>query len=647
MLGYLCHAQVAPQVRYTMFDKTFFPVLTSVFLFAACTNGERGGDDTSKPNHTMDNHSSARPNEAVIKHLDLDIAVDMEEQRISGSASYDLEVYSGSSISLDTDGGLEVLGVTDGGGNSLDFTLGEETSLGRSLVVDLPSGTERITVRYRTGAGAKALQWLAPNQTQGGKHPFLFTQGQAILTRTWIPVQDSPGIRFTYSAKVSVPRELMAVMSATNEQGRNATGTYSFAMKHPIPAYLIALAVGDLAFKPLGERTGVYAEPAMLDKAAWEFADTEAMLAASEKLYGAYRWGRYDILVLPPSFPFGGMENPMLTFATPTIIAGDRSLTALIAHEMAHSWSGNLVTNATWNDFWLNEGFTVYFENRICEAIYGEDYARMHHLLGHQDLLATMARLEKGEHPEDTHLRLSLEGRDPDEGMTDIAYEKGFAFLKLIESKVGRERFDAFLRNYFDTFAFQSMTTDRFLEHLNSDLLVPSNVSVDITSWVDGPGLPADVIVPVSDRFEKVEAAIDSWLAGTPASQLATQEWTTHEWLHFLRTLPSEMDVQRMSELDKAFKFTQSGNSEVLAAWLGIAIANDHVAAYDRLDTFLTTVGRRKFLVPLYTQLVASERGRVMAQTIYAKARPNYHTVSVRTIDELLDRKGASGPVLF
>jgi leukotriene-A4 hydrolase len=271
----------------------------------------------------------------------------------------------------------------------------------------------------------------------------------------------------------------------------------------------------------------------------------------------------------------------------------------------------------------------------------------MHHLLGHQDLLATVERLEKGGHPEDTHLRLTLDGRDPDDGMTDIAYEKGFAFLKLIESKVGRERFDVFLRNYFDTFAFQSMTTDRFLEHLNADLLVPEHISMDISSWVDGPGVPDDVIVPVSDRFEKVEASIASWMAGTPASKLSTQHWTTHEWLHFLRTLPTELDLQRMSELDRAFKFTESGNAEVLAAWLGIAIANDYIAAFDRLDAFLTTVGRRKFLVPLYTRLVASERGRVMAETIYAKARPNYHSVSVRTIDEVLDRKAGGGPVLF
>ena len=614
-------------------------------VISACGT-ERPDETPSNTTYAMDHHSNARPEEAVITHLDLDINVDMENRRIEGAAAYDLRVNGGSRVILDTDG-LEVLGVEQADGSPLEFTLGDTSLLGRALNIVLPPNVDRIVVRYRTGPDAKALQWLSAGQTEGGKHPFLFTQGQAILTRTWIPIQDSPGIRFTYAAQVEVPKELMAVMSASNPQERITDGRYSFRMDQPIPAYLIALAVGDLAFKPIGDRCGIYAEPAMIEKAAWEFADTEDMLAAAEALYGPYRWERYDVLVLPPSFPFGGMENPRLTFATPTIIAGDRSLTALIAHEMAHSWSGNLVTNATWNDFWLNEGFTVYFENRICEAMYGEDHARMHHLLGHQDLKATVARIEAANHPEDTHLRLDLAGRDPDDGMTDIAYEKGFAFLKLIESKVGRARFDIFLRNYFDTFAFQSMTTDRFLEHLQHDLLGPEKVSVDIAAWVDGPGIPGDVVVPVSDRFLKVEEAIGDWLAGTAAKELATSAWTTHEWLHFLRSLPKPLGRERMNELDSAFGFTKSGNAEVLAVWLDISIANDYIPAYDRLDTFLTTVGRRKFLVPLYSRLMESAKGQVMAQNIYSRARPIYHAVSVRTIDELLSWRATSPPVLF
>lgn len=621
-------------------------LLAFASLLAACAaddhQTERGPDIT----YVMDPHSHARPSEAVITHLELDIRADLEAHRIEGSATYTIKTNGADRIIFDTDG-LEITAVERPNGAPLRHALGDSTFMGRPLTVQLPTGTDRITIRYRTGPDARALQWLSKEQTLGKRHPFLFTQGQAILTRSWIPVQDSPGIRFTYTATVQAPAGTIALMSATNPQEKRADGRYTFRMDQPIPAYLMALAIGDLAFAPLGERCGVYAEPELLEQAAWEFTDTEPMLVAAEKLYGPYRWERYDVLVLPPSFPFGGMENPRLTFATPTIIAGDRSLTALIAHEMAHSWSGNLVTNATWNDFWLNEGFTVYFENRICEAIYGADYARMHHLLGHQDLHRTVEKLNAQGSAADTRLRLDLSGRDPDDGVTDIAYEKGYAFLRLLEEKAGRERFDAFLRGYFEEHAFQSMTTDRFLALLHSELINPLGIDIDIAAWVDGEGVPADEVVPVSDRFEKVDAERDAWLNGRSAGALATSAWTTQEWLHFLRGLPRDLGAPRMAELDKVFEFTRTGNSEVLAAWLELGIANDYAPSAARLAEFLTSVGRRKFLVPLYTRLVATEKGRIKAREIYRVARPGYHSVSVRTLDELLAWKEGGTPVDF
>jgi len=621
-----------------------------VLLFSCADDGPSAGGKAERgqgPLHsTMDHHSHARPEEAVITHLDLDITVDMAAQRISGTATYRIQDHGKGRIMFDTDG-LTIEEVTDGRGKALNHLIGDSTFLGRPLEVQIPQGTGTIAVRYHTGRGARALQWLAPRQTADKKHPFLFTQGQAILTRSWIPVQDSPGIRFTYAAKVKVPNELMAVMSGTNPQERTADGTYTFVQEQRIPAYLIALAVGDLAFKPVDDRTGVYAERGVVDKAAWEFADMGRMLEVAEELYGPYRWGRYDLIVLPPSFPFGGMENPCLTFATPTIIAGDRSLTALVAHELAHSWSGNLVTNATWNDFWLNEGFTVYFESRISEAIYGADYAGMLQQLGRQDLLNTLAHIAKGPHPEDSELRLSLDGRDPDEGMTDVAYEKGAAFLRLLEAEVGRPKFDAFIRDYFDRFAFQSMTTDRFLVHLQEQLIEPNGLSINTAEWVDGMGLPANAPTPVTDRFNKVEREIERWVQGTPAAALATAEWSTFEWMHFLRHLPGAMTDAQMDELDAAFDLTRSGNAEILAAWFEQCIRHDHDQAYAKLDTFLNTVGRRKFLVPLYTQMLGSEKGRLMAQTIYASARGNYHPVAVRTIDGLLAWKDNQPPVNF
>lgn len=629
----------------TLFS-ALLPSLSLLFLVSCAGEASSGVEAADPLPKMMDSHSHARPDQAVIEHLDLDIRVDMDASRIVGIASYDIAPTKAEAIIFDTDG-LTIEAVTLDDGSPATFALGDSTLIGRPLHVSLPSGTQRVHIRYATGPRAKALQWLRPQQTAGKAHPFLFTQGQAILTRSWIPVQDSPGIRFTYSAKVQVPKELMAVMSAANPQQRNPEGVYHFRMDQPIPAYLIALAVGDLAFKPIGARCGVYAEPGELEKAAWEFADTDRMLDSAEALYGPYRWERYDVLVLPPSFPFGGMENPRLTFATPTIVAGDRSLTALIAHELAHSWSGNLVTNATWNDFWLNEGFTVYFENRISEALYGKEYAGMLAQLGRQDLAHTLHGLANGKHPEDTHLRLHLEGRDPDAGMTDVAYEKGAAFLRLLESKVGREKFDAFLRDYFERFAFTSMTTDRFLAHLEEHLLVPNGVDVDVDAWIDGPGLPPEAPTPESTLFTNVEAEIERWKSGTPASELKTATWSTFEWMHFIRHLPSPLSEARMAGLDKAFGFTESGNAEILAAWLEQCIRNDHDPAFARLDRFLTQVGRRKFLVPLYTELIRTEKGRVMAQAIYRNARPNYHSVAVNTIDQLLAWQDNKPPVDF
>lgn len=637
----------AASMSYSM-KKTIPTAFSLLLLAAAC--GERSITPAPVPSahldpKAMDTHSHARPNEARITHLDLDITVDMAAERITGIASYDIEANS-DRIIFDTDG-LTIEGASLADGTPAEFELGDSTFLGRALTVHVPHGAKRVSIAYHTGERSSALQWLSPQQTADRIHPFLFTQGQAILTRTWIPVQDSPGIRFTYSASVHVPKELMAVMSAANPTERSVDGAYTFRMENPIPAYLIALAVGDLAFEPIGERTGVYAERSVVKKAAWEFADMERMLESAEALYGPYRWGRYDVIVLPPSFPFGGMENPRLTFATPTILAGDRSLTALVAHEMAHSWSGNLVTNATWNDFWLNEGFTVYFEHRICEAIYGADQMNMLSVLGAQDLSATLERLQREGLVADTRLHLDVTGRNPDDAMTEVAYEKGCAMLRTLEAKVGRPVFDAFLRNYFETYAFQSMTTERFIAHLQEHLLEPNHVSFDVEAWTEGEGLPADAVMPTSDRFTKVEVEIARWTSGTKAVELATSGWTTFEWMHFLRHLPAAMSEDQLKELDGAFGFTASGNAEVLVAWLEDCIRNDHDAAYTKLDQFLNTVGRRKYLVPLYTDLIATEKGRLMAQTIYRSARANYHAVSVRTLDDLLAWKDNKPPARF
>ena len=613
----------------------FIQALIAVALVAGCASQhETKNSQKEMTKYAEDSHSYSMPNKVAMKHLSLDLNVDFENRQLTGVATYQLERNEGNTFILDMDG-IEVDAVTDGKGKALKYKIVSGNEMGDALEISLDNNTQKVSVSYKTSPEASALLWLNPEQTKGKTDPFLFTQGQAILTRSWIPIQDTPSLRITYDAKVSVPSGLLAIMSATNPTETNESSTYTFKMDQPIPPYLMALAVGNLEFESLGKRSGVYAEPAIIQDAAYEFADVEKMIDAAEDLYGPYRWERYDILVLPPSFPFGGMENPRLTFATPTIIAGDRSLTSLIAHELAHSWSGNLVTNATWNDFWLNEGFTVYFEKRIMESIYGRDYAEMLNELGQQDLMHTIHEL--GEDSADTKLKLDLDNRNPDDGMTDIAYEKGYLFLRNLEETVGRERFDQFLRNYFDENAFKTMTTEKFVDYLNKNLLADLETKPDIESWIYEPGLPEGYPQPESSLFNKVDSSRVAWENGAKkASELSTSDWSTHEWLHFLRGLKN-LDKDKMTELDAAFNFTNSGNSEIAAEWFELAIKTNYKVAYPKMEEFLVRVGRRKFLKPLYVELSKDPENLEWARKVYKEARPNYHSVSTETIDKILN----------
>jgi len=630
--------------------ESLFLVIPLLVLAWACGNppaaGPAGEPSAATPasgpaSGGPDPSSFSRPDEVTVTHLAWDATVDFKTETIAGRASLTLENETGADkLHLDTRD-LTIEKVTLDDGSEAPFALGAAVEFfGQPLTIDIHPETKVVHIDYTTSPRAAAIQWLSPAQTTGGEHPFLFTQSQAILARTWIPLQDTPGVRFTYEATVRVPSELLALMSAENPTEKNPEGLYHFQMPQPIPSYLMALAVGDLAFRPLSERAGVYAEPAVVEGAAWEFAETEAMIEAAEKLYGPYRWGRYDLLVLPPSFPFGGMENPRLTFATPTILAGDRSLVALVAHELAHSWSGNLVTNADWNDFWLNEGFTTYFEKRIMEAVYGRDYSEMLASLSRQGLVDAIA--EMGPDSPDTHLHLDLAGRDPDDGMTSIAYDKGYFFLRALEEAAGRERWDAFLRQYFDAFAFQPMTSERFVAHLREQL-PEAAAAVNVEAWIYGPGLPEDALIPQSEAFSKVEAQLAAWQAGTPAGQLATDGWTTHEMLHFLLNLPASLSAEQLAELDSTFGLSKSGNAEIQAAWFEAAITRGYGEVRPALKDFLLRVGRRKFLRPLYAALAATPEGKEWAREVYAEARSGYHSVSTGTIDALLDWDGGGG----
>lgn len=588
----------------------------------------------------VDVHSFATE-EALVTHVSLNLEADFEEHVLKGTALLSINKSADAKhLVLDTLD-LEIEKVLDQEGHELSFSLENPHEIfGQALKIELLPKTNKVMVHYQTSPTAQGLQWLSPAQTAGKKHPYLFSQGEAILTRTWIPLQDSPSVRVSYDAKITVPDSLRALMSAedlTPEGEKNGkTKVFSFSLKEKIPSYLIALAVGDLAYQELGPRTGVYTEPAMLKEAAHDFADTEKMVEAVEEMFGPYRWGRFDILLLPPSFPFGGMENPRLTFISPTVLTGDRSLNYIIAHELAHSWSGNLVTNATWSDFWLNEGVTTYIERRIIEKLYGRDLYEMQVAMGRDQLLQELEEVG----PDSWLARLYAEcpDKDPDEAMTGIPYEKGSLFLRTLENAVGRETFDIFIRNYFDAHAFGNMSTKQFLSLVRQDLLHGDKAladSLELDTWVYKGGVPSSAIKEQASAFVRVESEVRGFLDHGNLEPL--HKYGTMEWVYFLRQLPRNLVSEQMKRMDDAFKLSEIRNAEIRFEWLRLGIATAHEPARRSVAAFLTSQGRRKFVKPLYEDLLKSE-WVTLAKDIFKEAKPMYHSMTNMTVDALFDK---------
>ncbi len=603
------------------------------------------------PGH-HDEHSFGNPEQVRVEHLDLVLSVNFDARELTGTATWTIvrppDCPPATALILDTrDLSIKNVENSEDGSafHKARYHLGDGDAIrGQPLEIALEPATKAVRIRYRTSPRATALQWVEPPGTAGKRFPFLYSQSESIHARSWIPCQDSPSVRVTYHATVHLPEgtKLRAVMSADLQPGVGAgaldspPGRFSFVMDQPIPSYLIALAVGDLQERALGPRSRVLAEPALIDRAAAEFADTEAMITAAEKRFGPYRWGHYGILVLPPSFPLGGMENAKLTFATPTVLAGDKSMVSLIAHELSHSWAGNLVTCASWRDFWLNEGVTTYLERRITEDLYGSERADMEWVQGKQELDAELARYA----PRDQVLAIDLAGRGPDEGAPSVPYEKGALFLKRLEKAFGRERFDPFLRRYFDHFAFRSLSTEDFEDYLKAELF-PADPeaakTIDLAAWLHAPGLPSDAPVPTSARLAAVVKSARCWREGAvPAAELPAVDWSTMEWVAFLRSLPHDLAASRLGELDAAFHLTDHANAAVCAGWLELAIRAKYAPANTRLETYLTTVGRRRYIVPLYEALARTKAGKKKARTLYEKARPGYHPMVVEAVDRIL-----------
>ena len=611
------------------------------------------GSQASPDARRHDETSYSEPDKVRMTHLSLDLTVDFEKKQLDGTATLDINWYDDNASDLVLDSSDLQISSIEGGDGTGDWTklsyvlAPADPVLGSKLTIHMPAPGKpghmrQVRITYATSPQASGLQWLDPAMTEGKKQPFMFSQSEAIHARSWIPLQDTPGVRFSYAAKIHTPKNAMALMSADNNPDAERTGDYYFTMAQQIPSYLLAIAVGDLVFKRISDRSGVWAEPTMTPKAAAEFADTEKMIETTEGLYGPYRWSRYDILVLPPSFPYGGMENPTLTFATPTVIVGDKSLVSLVAHELAHSWSGNLVTNASWKDIWLNEGFTTYVQARITEAVYGADQAEMERQIDQEELAA---ELKDGEIKPQAQL-LALEpmtsGVNPDDEISDIPYTKGAWFLQFLEQRFGRDTFDAFLKGYFDHFAFQSISTDDFEQYLRANLLPKDPKAVtdaELHAWLHEPGIPAFAKPAHSARFDAVDTARKAWLGGgaLPASD-ATGKWSTQEWVHFLEGMPDTLSADQIAALDKAYHFTGTPNAEIAQRWYPLTVRSGDKDVRPQMAEFVEKIGRMKLILPTYEALAKTQDGLVFAKDTFAKAKPGYHPITAGAVQDILDK---------
>ncbi|UNK58464.1 M1 family metallopeptidase [Pseudoxanthomonas daejeonensis] len=632
--------------------------LAMVAVASGCS-GDKAGPADAQPaaspakeaaasSRRHDENSFAEPDRVRITDLALDLKLDFDQKQLAGTATYTLDWTDPKATQLVLDTReltiQKVEGQADGTWAPLQFALADaDPVFGSKLTIESPQRNPQVRVTYHTAPTASGLQWLEPSMTEGKQLPFMFSQSQAIHARSWVPLQDTPSVRFTYSATVNTRPDVMVLMSADNDPAAVRDGQYTFKMPQPIPSYLLAIAAGDLVFKPISGRSGVWAEPAMVDRATAEFADTEQMIVATEQLYGPYRWERYDMLVLPPSFPFGGMENPRLSFITPTVIVGDKSLVSLIAHELAHSWSGNLVTNASWKDIWLNEGFTTYVQGRITESLYGEEMANMERQIDQAGLKADLV----GMSPANQALVLPPLGeRDPDEALSEVAYVKGAWFLQFLEQRFGREVFDPFLRGWFDDHAFQSADSDQFIAYLKKNLL-PKNPNAvredELDAWLNQPGIPAFAPTAQSRTFSNVDTARIAWRgsAQLPNPQISS-EWGTQAWVHFLEGMGATLKPEQLAQLDAAYKFSGTGNGEIAMRWYPLALRSGYLEARPAAGEFIERVGRRKLIMPIYEELVKTPDGLAFAQEVFERARPGYHPITTASVEAVLAKASAA-----
>ena len=588
--------------------------------------------------HYRDPHSFSNTEQGKIDHIDFHMEIQFENHTIQAQAIYSFNSPIKDSLFLDMRD-LDIKRVHSGG-REIEWEIDQHDTLkGKRLHLRDLSGATACTIEYSTNPSASALQWLKPSQTAGGQHPFLYSQSQPIHARSIFPCQDTPSVRFTFSAEVEVPNPLSVVMGASPVGSRieETTSHFRFDMPQPIPSYLFAIAAGNINFNSIGPRSGIYAEPEFLDSASWEFAKTEDMLEVAEGLFGQYEWDRYDILILPPSFPYGGMENPRLTFLNPMFIVGDRSETIIVTHELAHAWTGNLVTNATWEDFWLNEGWTTYAQSRITEELEGREYSQFRAALSRDFMFEDMNLF--GLESIQTRLNFRMEGVDPDEALSSIPYHKGSAFLTLLEETFGRERFDAFIKKYIANFKFKSLSTKGFIDFLTQEF-PKIEEQVNIHEWLFEPGFPSNAPVLQSNIYRNIVTFVEGFNKGEMPTERDVAGWKPAEIVLFLRLIPEKISIENCRYLEALFDFKGEQNPTPLSFFYIIALHSGYEDAWPGIQKLVRRIGRGLLVNRIYRAIVKSDWARDRAHELLESSRSRYHPLTIAGIENILTEAG-------
>lgn len=581
--------------------------------------------------------SAAETAAVRVRHLELDLEVDFAARRIRGTATHTIENLAATDRFIVDTRDLEILGATIDG-SATTWSLGEPTAAGRALSIGITPSTRSVRIEYETTRTSGGLYWLMPLQTFGDEAPFLFTLGQPDRTRDWIPIQDTPGVRMSYGATIRVPPGLLALMSARNPTATSPDGTYRIEMPYPIPPYLIALAVGRLEFRSLDGRSGIYAEPVVLDDAMHDLSYVPEMMGATEEFLGAYPFERYDLVLLPPSFPAGGMENPMLNFINvASVVSGNRESPplphGLIAHELAHSWAGDLVTCGTWSDTWLNEGFATYYASRIMEAMRGFEIGEIGHWF---DRSGFESYVQQTADSRREVLHIDFRPGDPLSIFSPTSYNKGSLFLKMLEDRMGRETFDRFARSYFARYANGWVDDRAFLDHLAR--YVPDGDALLLEAWIYEPGLPSNVTAPArSTLWDRIAVEAGRFRSGAAASSLDTNGWTSYEHGLFLWQI-TDLVGGRIAELDAEFGYSTMATPSI--HWFLAVASRLYAPGIPMLESYLRRATWNA--LPIFERLSQTAGGRAWAIALYESVRPHYVEGMQSYIDAILDYQTAS-----